>query len=1595
MGVRLSAEGDRLRVNAPKGKLPADLRAQIAERKAEILTFFRHRPRSKRTAAPPILPRTSHEAAPLSFAQERLWFLEQLEPESAVYNICRASRLVGSLNVAALEASLSEIVLRHEILRTAFRVVDGHPGQVVQATQNISINSSDLRSSPETERDVEVKHRIADEAERPFDLSEGLFLRCTLLRVRDEEQVLILTTHHIVSDAWSMGILSRELWALYHAYSTGKPSGLRDIPIQYADYAVWQREWLQGEVLESQLSYWKHRLDNSPPMLNLSTDRRRPARQSFCGASMPIALSESLTEAINELSRREGVTQYMTLLAAFNVLLYRYSTQEDILIGSPIANRHHAEVESLIGYFVNTFVLRTDLSGKPTFRELLHRVRYVCLGAYAHQDLPFEKLVGELQPKRDLSRNPLFQVMFILQNAPRPEADASTINLEPYKVDTGTSKFDLTLSLRERQGRLVGFFEYSTDLFDCSTIERMVGHLQILLESIVADPDQRISDLPILTEAERHQLLVEWNNTVGDYPTDKCIHELFEKQVEQTPDAIAVTFEEQRLTYRELNTKANQLAHHLQGLGVGPETLVGLCVERSLEMVVGLLGIIKSGGAYVPLDPSYPKERLAMMLEDAQVSVVVTQDRLLESAQQSTVSSHPLNVCLERDWNAIKEQRGDNLQNQASPTNLAYVIYTSGSTGKPKGVQINHRSVVNLLHSTQPLFRLNKSDVWTGFHSYAFDFSVWEIWGCLLSGGRLVMVPLELTRSPEGFWDLMHEEKVTVLNQTPSAIRQLLAENSKDANLPGNMSLRLIICGGEALPVELASSILKWGIPLWNFYGPTEATVWATIHEIKTIDARKSLIPIGRPLANIKTYILDSQLQAVPVSVPGELCIGGIGLARGYVNEAELTAVKFIPNPFGGESSSRLYRTGDLARYLSDGNIEFLGRVDNQVKIRGYRIELGEIEVALNQYPGVRESVALAYNGPLEHWSDGENTKSEIENLKSDQRLVAYVVPEQPPPPSSIELCSFLREKLPEYMIPSTFVILDELPLTPSGKVDRKALPPPEDTRPDLEEQYLEPRTQVEGLVAQIWREVLKLDTVGVHDNFFELGGHSLLAIQIISRVRETFDKDVPLQAIFETPTIAGLASTVEKAINGSSCDLPSIVPVPRDGPLPLSMAQEQLWLLDQMLPSTHFFNVPFVYRLSGPLDIEALEKSLFETIRRHEILRTVYPKVDGIPVGLIKEVSNFELQVTDLRDRASDDLVQTATDLILEARKQPFDLEKGPLIQTQLLRLADDKSFLLVTSHHIIIDQWSMRVLRSELVTLYKAFSRGAPSLLPDPPIQFADFAHWERDSVESDFLKAQLDYWKKQLSGPLPVLQFRGMENPKNQISFRISRCPIELDGDLFWGINTLARNERCTSFMVLLAALSAALFEHTGQTDIRIGTLVANRRRKETELTVGNFVNTVILRIRLSGKTTFRQLLGQARDVTLAAFAHQELPFEQLARTLERERGVDRPSLFQVLFMYQNMTALPVCMPGLTFAQFPMHHLGTDSDIAITAFDLIFDLRESSTMLTGSSTFKTEILDDGDVTDMIRSFKAILRCMLSRPEQNLSGVSTSNYQ
>ena len=1059
--------------------------------------------------------RENLDPAPLSYAQSRLWFLEQLESESGVYNTGGAVRLVGVLDVAALTASLNGIVQRHEILRTTFAIADGQPVQVIAPTLTITLPVIDLQQLPDQEREEEVKRLAIKEADRPFDLTKGPLIRVTLLKLGQTEHILLLTMHHIVFDGWSREILVRELATLYENFSRGKYSPLPELSIQYADFAHWQRQRLPGEVLDRQLTYWKQKLADAPTVLELPTDRPRPAVQTFRGSTQFFELSPRLTQKLKQLSQKQGVTLFMTLLAAFQTLLYRYTNQKDICIGSPIANRNCHQIEPLIGFFVNTLVLRTDLSGNPSFQQLLERVRQVALDAYAHQDLPFEVLMEQLQPDRSLSYTPLFQVMFSLENAPSEPFALPGLTFDPLEIDTGVAKFDLTLSMEETQQGLEGRLEYNTDLFDADRMTRTIEHWQNLLEGIVASPEQRISELLLLSEAERHQLLIEWNDTWAEYPSKQCIHQLFEKQVEQTPDAIALIYKNEQLTYQELNNRANQLARYLQKLGVGSEVLVGICVERSLEMIVGLLGILKAGGAYLPLDPTYPKQRLEFVLQDTQVPVLLTQ-QLLRNALSEPQAQF---VCLDTDWGAIALESQENLVNQTQSENLAYTIYTSGSTGTPKGVTIQHDSLVNYIETACLEYEIKPSDRILQFASIGFDVAAEEIFSCLVRGATLVLRTDEMLSSIPDFLQQCRRLGITVLDLPTAFWHQLVSE--LDATMSLSKTLRLVIIGSEsALPDRLKIWQQQVGqrVRLINSYGPTETTIGTTLCDLSKSIADETVVPIGRPIRNTQTYILDSYLQPVPVGVPGELYIGGVGVARGYFNQPKLTTERFIPNPFptfnkGRLRGDRLYKTGDLVRYRSDGNIEFLWRIDQQVKIRGFRIELEEIETVISQHPGIRETAVVVR-----------------EDRPGNKCLIAYLVYKQQPTLTITELRSFLKEKLPEYMVPSVFVQLETLPLTPNGKVDRRGLPVPEQTRSELEIAYVAPRTPLEQQLAEIWLQVLGLETVGIHDNFFDLGGHSLLITQLFSQVRDTFKVNLSLRSLFKEPTVANVAEMIEIA---------------------------------------------------------------------------------------------------------------------------------------------------------------------------------------------------------------------------------------------------------------------------------------------------------------------------------------------------------------------------------------------------------------------------------------------------------------------------------
>ncbi|QLE49536.1 amino acid adenylation domain-containing protein [Nostoc sp. C057] len=1515
---------------------------------------------------PPIERVPRNEALPLSFAQQRLWFLDQLDPSNPFYNISSAILLKGSLNVPILEQSFQEIVQRHEALRTSFVNVNGEPVQVIAPALNITLPVVDLQKLSLEEREAETRRLTNLHARHSFDLTQSPLLQTTLLQLAEDEHILLFTIHHIVADAWSAGVLIREVAALYESFSTSTLLLLPNLPIQYADFTLWQRQWLQTEVRSSQMAYWKQQLGGNLPVLQLPSDRQRPAIQTFRGKKQSWFIPQTLSQALKSISQREAVTLFMTMLAAFKTLLYRYTSQTDILVGSPIANRNRSEIERLIGFFVNTLVLRTDLSGNPSFRELLRRIREVTLDAYTHQDLPFEQLVAELQPDRNLGHTPLFQVMFVLQNAPMETLKLSGLSLTPVEVDTEIAKFDLTLSLTDTAQGLIGVFEYNTDLFDSAAIARMQGHFQTLLEGIVANPDQQLSDLPILTQAEQQQLLVDWNDLQADYPK-VCIHQLFEAQVERTPNAIAVVFADQQLTYQELNTRANQLAHHLQTLGVGKETLVGICVERSLEMIIGLLGILKAGGAYLPIDPAYPAERLAFMLEDAQVSVLLTQQNLLAALPQHQAQV----VCLEK----IPKVIADNPIHNATADNLAYVIYTSGSTGQPKGVQITHSAVVNFLSTMRLNPGLTQQDILLSVTTLSFDIAALELYLPLITGARLVIVSRQVATDATQLSEQLVSSGATVMQATPATWRLLLA-----AGWQGSSRLK-ILCGGEALDRSLADQLLKGGCQVWNLYGPTETTIWSAIHKVdEQMERQDGIVSIGRPIANTQFYILDPGQKLVPVGISGELHIGGAGLARGYLHRPELTAEKFISHPFQSRVKEdqfskkyRLYKTGDLVRYRADGTIEFLGRIDHQVKVRGFRIELGEIEALLNQHPEVQTSVVVIQG-----------------DEPSDRRLVAYVVLQCDRVVAISELSRFLEKKLPSYMIPRAFVILEALPLTPNGKIDRRALPAFDPARPHLEGSAIAPRNPVEEVLAGIWQEVLGVEILSIYDNFFELGGHSLLATRVISRVKKAFEVDLPLRGLFESPTIARLAAEIHKAMKAEIVrEIPPIQRVARDGHLPLSFAQQRLWLLEQLQPDSFMYNIPVAVRFIGSLNVPLLEQSLNEIVRRHEVLNTTFYMVDGQPFQAIPTESGANistqtvtLPVLDLRDLPEVEREVKIQQLIIESAQHTFDLAQAPLMRCTVLCVGEQDHIVLFTIHHIVSDGWSMGIFIRELALLYEAFSCNKPSLLPELPIQYADFAVWQRQWLQGEVLETQLAYWKQQLGNNLPVMQLS--DRPRTDIKTRRGASQtFVIPPQNSLALQTLSRQQGVTLFMTLLAGFQVLLQRYTNQDDIVIGTDVANRNLAETELLIGFFVNLLVLRTDLSGNPSFRELLGRVRQVALGAYAHQDLPFDELVKALQPERNLSNtPPLFQVLFVLQNAPMPPLELPGLTLSLLEIEH-------KVARFDLALFLTETEQGISGKWQYNSDLFDASTITLMTDRFQTLLNSIISQPDARIGSL------
>ncbi|NEP32365.1 non-ribosomal peptide synthetase, partial [Moorena sp. SIO3B2] len=1497
---------------------------------------------------------------PMSEGQKCLWLLHQIAPDNTAYNEYNAVKVNSPLDIEAWKATWQKIVERHSILRTTYGTDNqGEPVQIIHPTIKVSMQVIDAKDWSEEQ----LKKEILACADVLYDLEKDPIIRLYLFQRSVTEWVQLFTIHQIASDSFTKDLFLKEFQQLYRGIPVKEP-------LAYTDFVNWESEMLKSPWGEKLWQFWEKQLAGELPILDLPTDLARPSVVTYRSDCHEFKLNEELVSRLKQL-QSDSISLFQVTLSAFYVLLYRYTNQTDILVNITTENRRGKnEFKNVAGYFANLVVVRSrsvaqrpgNLDGNTTFKELLLQVAKTVSQALKHEayNYPLSQFVKQLKLKSHFRHGLVYSVMFNWGKIEwyDTEFQEGLLQIEPYLLaEQRGAPYDLSVEMIEVGDELNVRWNYNSDLFYPETIERMTRHYLTLLEGIVANRETPIFKMPLLTESERHQLLIEWNNTQVDYPNNKCIHQLFEEQVEKTPDAVAVVFEYRQLTYRDLNCRANQLAHYLQSEGVGAEVLVGICVERSLEMVVGVLGTLKAGGAYVPIDPAYPIERIAYMLENSQSSVLLTQKNLVAGLPENKAQI----ICLDADWNLVSQETDLNPNCTASEENLAYVIYTSGSTGKPKGVAMKHLALSNLI-----LWQLESTTVSSRaktlqFAPISFDVSFQEIFSTWCGGGTLVLISEELRRDPVALLHLLRAKQIERLF-LPFVALQQLAETAQTLGLIPT-SLVEVITAGEQLQITpaIASffSQLK-DCSLHNHYGPSESHVVTAFTLTGSTQNWSALPPIGRPIANTQIYILDQFAQPVPVGIPGELYIGGVSLARGYLNRPELTEQKFIPNPFSNKPGSRLYKTGDLARYLPDGNIEYLGRIDNQVKIRGFRIELGEIEAILAQHPNLRQTAVIVR-----------------EDQPGNKRLVAYVCPNQGQIPTSGQLRRFLSEKLPDYMVPGTFIILEAFPLTPSGKVDRRALPIPDASTIANETSFVAPRDSVELQLAQIWSEILGVSPIGVHDNFIELGGHSLLATKIIGLVRDRFQVELPLNCLFEFPTVAELAKEVLQQ-EGLTIG-PPLQPISREQTIPLSFGQEQLWFLNQLTPEKPVYNETLSIHLGGDINITALEESLTELIRRHEILRTTYRVLNGQPCQEIHPPSVFTLPIVDLREWSETAREREALRIATEQLRQGFDLTRGPLLRATLIQLASDNYRLYFAIHHSAIDAESFVHIIQELEIIYTAFSQGLPSPLPELPIQYADFAVWQRQRLQGKVLSHQLAYWEKKLEN-LPQLQLPTDRPRTPQTTFTGSFLRHRLPFDLIEKLISLSRKESVTLFVTFATAIKVLLYRYSTQEDIVLGTVISQRDRPELEGIIGNFLNALVLRSDLSGNPSFCELLKRVRNVCLSAYSHQDLPFQKVVEALHPDYQVNQNPIFQVAFTIDP--------PLVTEDKLGWKAFYFDVDPEISKFDITFYLlEEESEGMVLLTEYNTDLFDATTIKRMSGHLSTMLVGIVTNPNQSIS--------
>jgi amino acid adenylation domain-containing protein len=1493
----------------------------------------------------------------LSPPQEHLWLLQQAG-ELQPYRAQCAVRIEGALDAEHLEAAIRHVVQRQEILRTTFHSLPGIARPLQMVTENLpgAIVLEDLGRLDEDEQARRIEELYRECSLKLFDLKQSPLLHVSLARLGANEHVLFLALPALCADAVALDNLVREIAQAYEGGA--RAAEAVDEPMQYLVFAEWQNELLASEEAEVGREFWRSQEVPAQNAARLPFERVADGAREFTPHALRAVVPSQLFDRIQTLAVSYRTNTEVFLLACWRVLLARLSDQADLMVAAGCDGRSDEELSKAVGLFTRYLPLRGSLKESVPFDEVLTATDEAMRAAYEWQECFSWDLYEDIIERT--GEPPFFPFTFdYAAPSPSPTHRAGAVSFSITRLDSCTDRFKLRLSCVPEGDTLLTEFHYDASAFEASDIEHLSGLYAELLKSAVARSQALIGELEILSEAERHQVLFEFNDTRVDYPEEKLLHKLFEAQAARTPAHAAVEFEGERVTYKQLNDRANRVAHYLRRQGVGPETRVGLLMERSVEMVVGLLGVLKAGGAYVPLDPSYPKERISLILDDARPAALLTQRRLAASLQDQQL---PV-LSLDGDGTVIAGESDENPEGGATPDNLAYVIYTSGSTGRPKGVMISHRSIANRLLWMQATYPLTPDDRLLQKTVFNFDASVWEFFVPLMSGATLVMA------RPGGHQDSAYleqtiaKQRITTLQVVPSMLEVLLDE----AGFAECESLRRVFCGGEALTLRAQERFYQTlgSARLHNLYGPTEVSIDATAWDCRP-GGEHHLVPIGKPLSNVKVYLLNDSQQPVPKGLAGELHVGGVGLARGYLNLAELTAEKFIPDPFSEEPGARLYRTGDLARHLPDGALEFLGRRDHQVKLRGFRIELAEIETTLEEHPLVKRAVVTVQEGGA-----------------AIQGLVAYIVATEGDEVSIGAVRDFLEERLPEYMVPAAYMLLDALPLTPNGKVDRRALPIVEVAQLGADGDFVVPRTPVEELIAGMWAEILGLPQVGVHDNFFELGGHSLLAVRLNSRLRAAFHVEVPLNLIFESPTVAELSETLRRLIKaGHDSEEVPIQPVSRDKKLPLSFAQQRLWFLHQLEPDNPVYNIPIAVRLRGVLDVDALERALGEILRRHEIMRTSYAAVDGQPVQIVRPAEPLPLPVTDLNSLSETDRWQRLEQLAGEEARRPFDLTNGLPVRAGLLRLDEMDHVLFFTMHHISSDAWSLGIVVREFAALYEAFASGKSSPLAELPIQYADFAVWQRQTLQGPTLDAQVDYWKQQLAGCSQVLELPTDRPRPPRQNFRGAKESFAIPPALFNELGALSRREDVTLFMSLLAAFQVLLNYHTKQDDLSIGSNIAGRNRLETEGLVGFFINLLVMHTRISGDPTFRELLAGARATALGAYAHQDVPFDRLVEELQPRRDPSRTPLVQVVFDFVSNPLPAPQLPGISLQTLPLgEHYGK--------FDLVLNIAVKEQELEGALQYDTDLFDSSTIIRMLHHFELILRAVVENPNLKLSAI------